>query len=99
MILFVDELIIRFIASKSYLKYPRISIQNDIDNELENAKNKIHTLKIKLSTKELDIMNLKKEQICLILEYNEYKIKQEQQEQILEQEPITVNNTNIYITE
>lgn len=81
-----------------------INLIKTLTTELENAKNKIHTLKVKLSTKELDIMNLKKEQICLILEYNEYKNKQEQQDQqqeeILEQhqDPVTVNNTNIYIT-
>lgn len=72
-----------------------INLIKTLTNELEIAKNKIHKLKVKLSMKELDIMNLKKEQICLLLEYNEYNTEEEIG---IEQEiVIPVQEPNIYV--
>lgn len=72
-----------------------INLIKTLTNELDIAKNKIHELKVKLSTKELDIMNLKKEQICLLLEYNEYKNNQDIHEVQVQEDK--VQEDQIYI--
>lgn len=78
-----------------------INLIKNLINELDQAKTKINKLKTKLSTKELDIMNLKKDNIRLFMELEQYKLNtksitdmndlyieniEEQQEYYLEEE-------------
>ena len=51
-----------------------INLIRNLITELDQAKTKINKLKTKLSMKELDIMNLKKDNIRLIMDLEQYKL-------------------------